>query len=139
MKIIYFSSNRLPETVIDYQKPKLILQVVSESLNLNFKSCNRLLPLCNRVPVTEFLKFKLKRHGSSLNNCVIDYQRFVIDYQWENFKNNSEKSHPFMSFRKIIKDLYICDLCSNIFVSYSTTYVYFSLISPSSYFLYSIL
>ena len=118
-KIIYFSGNRLPEAVIDYQKPKLILQAVSESLNLNFKNCNRLIPLCNRLPVTEFLKFKRKRHGSSLNNCV-------INYQWGNFKNNSEKSHPFMSFWKATKGLYICDLCSKIFRVFQNFIVLFS-------------
>jgi len=61
------------------------------------------------------LKFKLKRHDSSIINCAIDYHRSVIDYQRGNFKNNSVKSHPFMSFWKATKGLYIYDLCSKIF------------------------
>ena len=97
---------------------------LSESLNLNFKGC--LPPLCNRLPVTKFLKFKLQRHDSSIINYVIDYQRSIIDYQWGNFKNNSEESHLFMSFWKAIEGLYICDLFSKIFKVFQNFIVLFS-------------
>lgn len=51
----------------------------------------------------------------SFYNRIIHYQKSVIDYQWKNFKNCSKKSHPFMSFWKITKGLYICDLSMKIF------------------------
>jgi len=86
-----------------------------EVWNLKFESCNRLLLVCNRLPVIELQKFKLKSHESSLHNCIIDYQRVIIDYQWGNFKSYSEKSHPFISFWKTTKGLKICDLSTKVF------------------------
>jgi len=38
--------------------------------------------MCNQLPATELLNFNLKSHDPSKYNCVIDYQKSVIDYQW---------------------------------------------------------
>ena len=48
----------------------------------------------------KLLKFNLKSHDPSIYNCVIDYQRAVINYQWGNFKNCSEKSYLLEVFEK---------------------------------------
>ena len=51
-------------------------------LKFEFKSCNWLPLMCNRLPAMELLKFNLKSHDPSKYNHVIDYQKPVIDYQW---------------------------------------------------------
>ena len=56
----------------------------------------------------ELLKFKFKIHDPSKYNCVIDYQKPVIDYQWKNSNFFFEKPHLFKPFWKGTKGLYMC-------------------------------
>ena len=62
--------NRLPQLPEDYFEKSTFRRV----LKFEFKSCNRLPLMCNRLPATELLKFNLKSYDPSKHNCVIDYQ-----------------------------------------------------------------
>jgi len=87
------TGNWLPET-------RLQMAFQKGFWNLNFKSCNRLPDVCNRLPVTKLLKFKLKSHDPSKYNCVIDYQKPVIDYEWENFRKTIWKNSSLQTILK---------------------------------------
>ena len=67
------SGNRLSEDNFEKSAFRRVLK-------FEFKSCNRLPLMCNRLPTTELLKFNLKSHDPSKYNFVINYQKPVIDY-----------------------------------------------------------
>jgi len=63
----------------------------------------------------ELLKFKFKSHDPSKYNCVIDYQKPVIDYQWKISEKTfwKEAFWKDTSLQTILKrhkgPIYVCD------------------------------
>ena len=79
-------------------------------MNLNYKLCNRLQWIGNRLLVLKIQISKWRVITLQINNCVIDYTTMVIDYHWE-FLKMVPNSHIFaFNFWMAIKGLYICDL-----------------------------
>ena len=85
IKEINGTGNRLPETNLEINFSK-------EFWNLNFESCNWLPDACNRLPIMELLKFKLKSHDSSKYNCN-QLPETCNRLPLKNFRKSFLKSH----------------------------------------------
>jgi len=75
--------------VIDYQTLQSITRrqfwksAFKKGFEFKFESCNRLPDVCNRLPAMTLQKTLWKVMTLQNINCVIDYQKLIIDYQWE--------------------------------------------------------